>query len=77
MCCLAHALRRGAPEEKRTTHPFPVLWRQLAKGPEKTHLLGAGTAANLAELLQFWDENDTLSCPRGFKKRDDFGAFLR
>ena len=29
-------------------HPFPALWRQLAKDPEKTHLLGAGMAANLA-----------------------------
>jgi hypothetical protein len=54
---------RMPPEEKRIT-TLPALWRQLAKDPEQTLLLGAGTAANLAELLQFWDENDTLSCPR-------------
>jgi len=52
------------PRGEADNHPFPALWRQLAKDPEKTHLLGVGMAAILAELLQFWDENDTLICPR-------------
>jgi hypothetical protein len=63
VCCLAHARRRSAPGEKRiTTRSQP--FRGNAKDPEKTHLLGVGMAAILAELLQFWDENDTFICPR-------------